>query len=61
MATWQELARVSRALVCRSGRPQGRSWADVLTVAAFVGGLALLGALAWWTRWSPPGGRGRAS
>jgi hypothetical protein len=37
------------------------SWADVLTVAAFAGGLALLGALAWWTGRPPPGeGRGEA-
>jgi hypothetical protein len=38
---------------------RARSWADVLTVAAFAGGLALLGALASWTGRPPPGaGRG---
>jgi hypothetical protein len=34
---------------------RARSWADVLTVAAFVGGRALLGALAYWTGRTPPG------
>jgi hypothetical protein len=37
---------------------RARSWADVLTVAAFIGGLALLGALAWWTG-RPPRGEGQ--
>jgi hypothetical protein len=34
---------------------RARSWADVLTVAAFVGGLGVLGALAWWTGRPPLG------
>jgi hypothetical protein len=34
---------------------RARSWADVLTVAAFVGGLALLRARAWWMARPLPG------